>query len=146
MQSRLGNKRELINGAAGGTAIVPTGARPGPLPGTVGTELPGTRRWRPGDVPGRDLMAGEWRPGVLHPGVLYSDSTTRGFRVTTEAGGVKRPRVQVQMVLPAVPVLLLPELSCHRENSGSHQFTWPHHPAATSIPQLRTQQWDLQPC
>lgn len=36
---------------------------------------------------------------------------------------MKCPRVQVQMVLPAVPALLLPELSCHGENSGSRQFT-----------------------
>lgn len=92
MQSRLGNKRELINGAAGGTAIVPTGARPGPLPGTAEMELPGTRRWRPGDAPGYDLTAGEWHPGVLHPGVLCSDGTTRGVRAMTEAGGRSAPR------------------------------------------------------
>lgn len=57
---------------------------------------------------------------MLHPGVLCSDGTTRGFRAMTEAEGTKCPGVQAQMVFPAVPTLRLPDLSCHGEKNDSH--------------------------
>lgn len=116
MQSRLGNKRELVNRAAGSTAIVPPGAKPGPAP---------WRGWdgRPGhpELAARRhpcLRPSSWRaeargaePGAVLPGPVPCQRG--GFGATAGWRGARRPRgAGADGGSPAMPAPRLPQRSC----------------------------------
>lgn len=116
VQSRLGNKRELVNRAAGSTAIVPPGAKPGPTPWRCWDGRPGhpelAARRRPClRLGSRRAEARGAAPGAVPPGPV--PCRRGGFGATAGWRGARRPRgAGADGGSPAMPAPRLPQRSC----------------------------------